>query len=254
METVYAADKNVTRCFLGTPMTVPWVVRMPRMSYHGLDEATTYTFYGWTPAGISENSADASDHRTEHSRFSRYFAQRRVLYFHDCARRRSRRQECYEFRCFGNPMTVPWIVRTPQCLYYGLDEATTYILWLDNKFRRNQRKLGGRQDHRTEYSDSPIFLRCVLYFHDRTWRRSTPPIRMLRVSTFWEPDGAMDSRMPRMPILLVNAANIYFLWLDNKPAGDSAVSTGRVQRRSRLLNLYISTTDHRRHRWVYTKC
>jgi hypothetical protein len=63
-------------------------------------------------------------------------------------------------------MTVPWIVLTPQCLHHGLDEATTYILWLDNKFRRNQRKLGGRQDHRTEYSDSPIFLRCVLYLHD----------------------------------------------------------------------------------------
>jgi hypothetical protein len=36
--------------------------------HHWLDEATEYTFYGWAAnsAGISGNSADASDN-TEHS-------------------------------------------------------------------------------------------------------------------------------------------------------------------------------------------
>jgi hypothetical protein len=89
--------------FPGNPTTVPWVVLMPRMSYHGTGRSYNIYFLWLDTAGISENSADASDHRTEYSRFSRYFAQRRVLYFHDCARRRSRRQECYEFRCLGTP-------------------------------------------------------------------------------------------------------------------------------------------------------
>jgi hypothetical protein len=48
METVYAADKNVTSFdFLGTTMTVPWIARMLQCLHHGLDEATQYTFYGW---------------------------------------------------------------------------------------------------------------------------------------------------------------------------------------------------------------
>jgi hypothetical protein len=41
METVYAADKNVTGLtFPGFRMTVPWIVLTPRMYITGLDEAT----------------------------------------------------------------------------------------------------------------------------------------------------------------------------------------------------------------------
>jgi hypothetical protein len=50
METVYA-DIRMLRVstFPGTRPTVPWIARMPRMSTSlVLDEATTYTFYGWT--------------------------------------------------------------------------------------------------------------------------------------------------------------------------------------------------------------
>jgi hypothetical protein len=64
METVYAADKNVTS------FDVSWEPHDGAMDSSdasnvyimGLDEATTYTFFGWAKntAGISENSADAS--------------------------------------------------------------------------------------------------------------------------------------------------------------------------------------------------
>jgi hypothetical protein len=45
-----------------------------------LDEATTYTFFGW--AKILQNQrklVTQCNHRTEYPRRSRYFAQRRVL-------------------------------------------------------------------------------------------------------------------------------------------------------------------------------
>jgi hypothetical protein len=88
METVYAADKNVTGFDVSwNRTTVPWIVRMPSNVYiTGLDEATTYTFWldKENSAGISETRQCQCNHRTEYSRFSRYFAQRRVLHFHDC--------------------------------------------------------------------------------------------------------------------------------------------------------------------------
>jgi hypothetical protein len=48
METVYAADKNVTSFDVSwNRTTVPWTARMPQCLHHWIDEATTYTFFGW---------------------------------------------------------------------------------------------------------------------------------------------------------------------------------------------------------------
>jgi hypothetical protein len=124
METVYAADKNVTVSTFPEPHTVPWIVLMPECLHHGLDEATTYTFFGWTKN--SQESAKTRrivQPRTEYSRFSRY--QRRVftsmtvhmetVYAAD---------KNVEFRRFLEPMTVPWIVRMPRMSTSR--DATTY--------------------------------------------------------------------------------------------------------------------------------
>jgi hypothetical protein len=72
METVYAADKNVTA------FDVSWIPHDGAMDSSdasnvyitGLDEATTYTFFGWTvnTAGKSELGRCQCDHRT--ARFS----------------------------------------------------------------------------------------------------------------------------------------------------------------------------------------
>jgi hypothetical protein len=56
METVYAADKNVTSFDVSwNRMTVPWIVRMPRMST-SLDwtKLQIYLWMGENTAGISE--------------------------------------------------------------------------------------------------------------------------------------------------------------------------------------------------------
>jgi hypothetical protein len=78
----------------------------------------------------------------------RYFAQRRVLQFHDCAHGDGLRcrQECHGFRFPGfRMMTVPWIVLTlPMSTSRNLRSATyTFFGWA--KIRRNQRKLRGHQ-------------------------------------------------------------------------------------------------------------
>jgi hypothetical protein len=62
METVYAADKNVTvRRFLDSRMTVPWIVRIAPMSTSTDWTKHTYTFFGWAKIRRNQrNSADAS--------------------------------------------------------------------------------------------------------------------------------------------------------------------------------------------------
>jgi hypothetical protein len=105
METVYAADKNVTvSTFPGNRMTVPWIARMLPMYI-----ITDWTKLQHTLAGHkyrrNQNSADASATTVQNSRCARYFAQRRVLHFHDCAHGDGlrRRQECYEFDVSWEP-------------------------------------------------------------------------------------------------------------------------------------------------------
>jgi hypothetical protein len=80
METVYA-DKNVTvSTFPGFRMTVPWIVRFQNVTSR-IGRSYKYTFFGW--AKNSQESAKLGgrqcNHNTEYTRFSRYFAQRRVL-------------------------------------------------------------------------------------------------------------------------------------------------------------------------------
>jgi hypothetical protein len=63
METVYAADKNVTSFDVSwNRMTVPWIARMPQCLHHGIGRSYNIYFL-WLDenAGISENSADASN-------------------------------------------------------------------------------------------------------------------------------------------------------------------------------------------------
>jgi hypothetical protein len=53
METVYAADKNVTSFDVsGNRTTVPWIVLTLRMYITGLDEATYFLWLGKNTAGI----------------------------------------------------------------------------------------------------------------------------------------------------------------------------------------------------------
>jgi hypothetical protein len=99
METVYAADKNVTSFDVSwNRMTVPWIVRMPRMST-SLDwtKLQIYLWMATNTAGISETRRMPVQPPYRIFPISRYFAQRRVLYFHDCAHGDGlrRRQECY---------------------------------------------------------------------------------------------------------------------------------------------------------------
>jgi hypothetical protein len=54
-----------------------------------------------------------------------------------------------------NPTTVPWIVLMPR-MSTSLDWTKPQHILFGEEFRRNQRKLGGRQrNHRTEYPRSP---------------------------------------------------------------------------------------------------
>jgi hypothetical protein len=62
METVYAADKNVTvRRFLDSRMTVPWIVLTLQCLHHWNWTKHTYTFFGWAKIRRNQrNSAYAS--------------------------------------------------------------------------------------------------------------------------------------------------------------------------------------------------
>jgi hypothetical protein len=177
----------------------------------GLDEATTYTFFGWAKSGNQRNSADASATTVEYSR--RYFAQRRVLHFHDCAwRRLRRRQECYEFRRFLGTRDGAMDTRMPMST--SLDEATAYFLWM-GKNPAGIGKLGGCQcNHRTIFPILPIF------------RSTTCPL-LLTMETVYAADKEchgfrcfLDSttvpwiaRMPRMSTSRVGRSYKYTFWM-----------------------------------------
>jgi hypothetical protein len=80
METVYAEDKNVTSFDVSwNRMTVPWIVLTLNVYITGLDEATTYTFFGWAKNTQGEWQTRQTPVQPPYriSRFSRYFAQRR---------------------------------------------------------------------------------------------------------------------------------------------------------------------------------
>jgi hypothetical protein len=58
---------------------------LPMLYITGLDEATTYTFFGWAKSRRNQRKLELpGNHNTEYPRCSRYFA-RRVFHFHDCA-------------------------------------------------------------------------------------------------------------------------------------------------------------------------
>jgi hypothetical protein len=108
METVYAADKNVTS------FDVSWNPHDGAMDSSdasnvyitGLDEATEYTFYGWAEFRRNQRKLGGCQCTTYRISIPRYFAQRRVFHFHDCTwRRLRRRQEC-RFDVSWNPRTV----------------------------------------------------------------------------------------------------------------------------------------------------
>jgi hypothetical protein len=178
METVYAADKNVTSLtFPGNRTTVPWIVLTPRMSTSRIGRSHTSLW----PSRNPQESAKARQMQPPYriSPIPRYFAQRRVLSLHDCAHGDGlRRQECYEFRCSPHDGASS----DASNVYHGLDEATTYTFygWTVNTAGK---ELGGRQcNHRTEYPDSPdISLNDVSFTSMTVHMETVTRIRMLRV-------------------------------------------------------------------------
>jgi hypothetical protein len=130
----------------------------------GLDEATTYTFYGWAKSGNQRNSADASATTVEYSR--RYFAQRRVFHFHDCAwRRYAADKNVTSFDVSWEPADGAMDTRMPMST--SLDEATAYFLWMG----KNPAGISNSADASAttvEYSRFSRYFaqRRVLYFHD----------------------------------------------------------------------------------------
>jgi hypothetical protein len=84
---------------------VPWT-KARICLYHGLDGSyNIYFLWLGEESRNQRNSADAVQPQYRISPILPIFAQRRVLYFHDCAHGDGlrRRQECYEFRCFLEP-------------------------------------------------------------------------------------------------------------------------------------------------------
>jgi hypothetical protein len=160
----------------------------------GLDEATTYTFYGWTTnPQESENSADASATTVQNIPDSPDISLNDVLYFHDCAHGdgHAADKNVTSFDVSGNP-TVPWIVRMlPMSTSRTGRSYNIYFLWLDNK-SANQRKLGGC--NHTEYSDSPDISLNDVSFTSMTAHMETVYAADKNVTSFdvsWEPhDGA----------------------------------------------------------------
>jgi hypothetical protein len=117
--------------------TVPWIVLTLQCLHHGIGRSyNILSLAGRNSAGISENSADASATTVQNTRFSRYFAQRCVLHFHDCAHGDGlrRRQECYRFRRFLDS-AVPWIARRLECLHHWIGRShNIYFLWMGEEF------------------------------------------------------------------------------------------------------------------------
>jgi hypothetical protein len=316
----YAADKNVTGFDVSwNPRTAVWIVLMPQcLTLVGRSHRIYFLWLGEESAGISANSADASATTVQNIQFSRYFAQRRVLYFHDCTWRRStpptrmlrvsmfpgtrdgamvRRLECLHqdwtttyilhgwtripqesaktrrtqvrppYRIFpildislndvSFSMTVHMERSTPptrmlrvsmfpgthdgamgssdasKCLYYGTGRSYNILSMAGQQIPQESAKTR-RTQVRPPYR---IFLTPDISQQDVSFTsmtahgiQFTPPIRMLRVSTFpgnlSRCHGSSDASMPIL-LLKLDEATTYFLWLDNKPAGDSAVSTGK---------------------------
>jgi hypothetical protein len=160
METVYAADKNVTcRRFLASPRRCMDSSDASNVSTYGLNEATTYFLWlGEESAGISESSADRCNHNTEYPdspdislndvSFTSMTVHMETVY----ADKRMLQVSTFP----GTRMTVPWIVRMlSTCTSRVGRSYNIYFFWLD-KDRRNQRKLGGHQcNHVQNIPDSP---------------------------------------------------------------------------------------------------
>jgi hypothetical protein len=180
METVYAADKNVTGFDVSwIRTTVPWIARMPPMSTSLVWTATNILWMGEEFRRNQQTRRTPVQPPYRISRFSD-ISLNDVLYFHDCAHGdRSTPTRMSRVSTFpGFRTTVPWIVLTPRTTSRDWTKPPLYFLWLEKNPAGI--KLTDASDHRTEYSRFSRYFaqRRVLHFHDCTWRQFTPRIRI----------------------------------------------------------------------------
>jgi hypothetical protein len=187
-----------------------------------LDEATTYTFYGWAknPAGISENSADASattvqnipdspDISLNDVSFTSMTVHMETVYAAD---------ECYGFRRFLDSTHGAMDSSDASNVYItGLDEATTYT-FLAGRNSAGISENGCQCNHRTEYPDSPDISLNDVSLPMTVHGDSLPADKNVTVSTFPEPvtvpwtSDTSDAYITGFG----RSYRIYFLWLDKQ--------------------------------------
>jgi uncharacterized protein YcfJ len=223
METVYADDKNVTG------FDVSWIPHDGAMDSSCNVYITDWTklqhilsWLGGKHGWESENSADASATTMEYPRFSRYFAQRRVLHFHDCA-------QVYAADKNVTGFDVSWIhdgamdSSDPQCLHHWFTKLQ-HILRMGSK--RGWRISENSADASATVQNIPRYFAQRRVFTSMTVHMETVYAEDKNVTGFdvSYSDGAMDSSTSNVYITgLDEATNIYFGWA-KESAGISANS------------------------------
>jgi hypothetical protein len=133
METVYAADKNVTGFDVSwIRTTVPWIARMPPMSTSLVWTATNILWMGEEFRRNQQTRRTPVQPPYRISRFSD-ISLNDVLYFHDCAHGdRSTPTRMSRVSTFpGFRTTVPWIVLMPRTTSRDWTKLPLYFLWLE---------------------------------------------------------------------------------------------------------------------------
>jgi hypothetical protein len=122
----------------------------------GLDEATEYTFYGWTKNPGIRNSADASATTVQNIPDSPDISLNDVPAVHMETVYAADKNVTVDVSWEPHDGAMDSSDDASNVYITGLDEAhNIYFLWLDNKFRRNQQTRRTQCNHVQNIPDSP---------------------------------------------------------------------------------------------------
>jgi hypothetical protein len=209
--------------------TVPWIDLgcLECLHYRTVNHRIYFLWLGERiPQGITSRRMPVQP-QYRISQFSRYFAQRRVFYFHGCAHG-TRYQRMLRVSTF--PRTADGAMDSSDAsnVYIGWTSYDIYFLWLDTAGRAKTRRMPAQPQYRI--SDAPD-----ISLNDVSFTSMTVHMAVYAADRCYEfrrflgtHHGTMDSDASNgLHHGSGRSYNIYFLWLGKNTAGiseNSAVS------------------------------
>jgi hypothetical protein len=188
----------------------------------GLDETTNYSVLGRPTRWAGQETRTSAQPPYRAFRRAGYFAQRRVLHFHDCAH-----GTVYAEDKNVTGFDVSW--EPHHGAVDGSDASNVYITgsgrshniyFLGEEFRRNQRKLGGSSAlHRTEYPRCSEIFRSTTYLYLMTVHMETVYADNKNVTSLTFPGAPTAPWIARIPPTLYitgcSTEYTFFGWVQN---------------------------------------